>query len=296
MELYQLRYFIKVAEMEHMTFAAKELGLSEPALSRAIRQLEEELGVKLFERRGRNIILTESGNVMLVRSREILRDLAFMQAEVQNVQRESQPVRLVARAAASLIPGLIDAFKKEHPDIVVSIIQNDNHIIRSQEYDLMIGGSILQPPKYTSIVLLDDPFRVLLSKNHPLARKETIMLEELEGENMIGLSPNRYISAVIRQVLEEYHVHVQYQLYSDDPLMIRNLVEYGQGVCILPTFALREVDKKNLCEREIDQRFPELHLVLSWNKDAYQPEAVRIFRKFTKKYFAQMMVKQGSDS
>ena len=57
MELYQLRYFAKVAEMEHMTRAARELNLSEPALSRAIRQLEEELGTKLFERRGRSICL-----------------------------------------------------------------------------------------------------------------------------------------------------------------------------------------------------------------------------------------------
>ncbi len=115
MELYQLRYFVKVAEMEHMTRASKELNLSEPALSRGIRHLEDELGTKLFIRRGRSIVLTESGTLLLSRAREVLKGVDDLQAEVRGVPQLRQPVRLVSRAAASLLPPLLVDFCRENP-------------------------------------------------------------------------------------------------------------------------------------------------------------------------------------
>lgn len=293
MELYELRYFIKVAEMEHMTRAAHELSLSEPALSRVIRKLEEELGVKLFSRRGRSITLTEGGNVLLARSRELLKHAGDIRAELQGVQQLRQPVRLAARAAASVLPELLERFHAANPDVVVSVVQNDNAIIRNQEYDLMIGGSIIQPPKYSSVVLLEDPFRVLLPENHSLAREGAIALKQLEGQDFIGLPPNRFISAIIDQALEAFHVHVRHCIYSDDALMIRNLVERGLGVAIIPAYTLRDIDKQNLCERPISDPFPSLHLVLSWKPGVYQPEPVSRFRKFAIEYFRSLRESEG---
>lgn len=291
MELYQLRYFVKVAEIEHMTRAARELNLSEPALSRTIRQLETELDTKLFERRGRSLVLTESGALLLTRSRDLLMSVGDMQAEVRGVHQRRRPVRLVARAAAGLLPELLEGFCTAHPDIQVSVIQNDNDIIRSQEYDLMIGGSIIQPPKYSSTVLLDDPFTVLLPRDHPLAVQRSIRLEQLNGQAMIGLTPNRFISVTLRQLLEECGVQVENHLYSDDGLMIRNLVERGLGFAILPEFTLRDIDKQNLCELPIEDAIPCLHLVLSWRPDAYHSEAVQTFRRFTIRYFQELVQK-----
>lgn len=288
-ELYELRYFVKVAELEHMTRAAHELNLSEPALSRVIRKLEEELGVKLFTRRGRSIILTESGSVLLSRAHELLRHAGDIRAELQGVQQTHQPVRLASRAAASLLPELLEQFHADSPDVVVNVIQNDNAIIRNQEYDLMIGGTIIQPPKYSSAVLLEDPFRVLVSRHHPLAGEGAIELKRLEGDNFIGVSPNRFIGSIIDQTLETFHVHVKRAVYSDDPLMIRNLVERGLGVAIIPAYTLRDIDKQNLCELAILDPFPSLHLVLSWKPEAYQLEPVRRFRKFVIEYFHRLV-------
>lgn len=287
MELYELRYFVKVAELEHMTRAAHELNLSEPALSRVIRKLEEELGAKLFTRRGRSITLTESGSVLLSRAHELLKYAGDIRSEIQGVQQLHQPVRLASRAAASRLPELLEQFHTAAPDVVVSVIQNDNAIIRNQEYDLMIGGTIIQPPKYSSAVLLEDPFRVLVPKDHPLAGKRAIGLKELDGESFIGVPPNRFIGSVIDQALETFRVHVKYAVYSDDSLMIRNLVERGLGVAIIPAYTFRDIDKQNLCELDILDPFPSLHLVLSWKPDAYQPEPVRRFRKFVIEYFRQ---------
>lgn len=289
MELYELRYFVKVAELEHMTRAAHELNLSEPALSRVIRKLEEELGAKLFVRRGRSIALTESGGVLLARARELLKHAGDIRSEIQGIQQLHQPVRLASRAAASLLPALLEEFHARFPDVVVSVVQNDNAIIRNQEYDLMIGGSIIQPPKYSSAVLLEDPFHILLPKDHPLAGEGAVELKRIEGETFIGIAPNRFIGAIIDQALETFQIHVRRCIYSDDPLMIRNLVERRLGLAILPEFTLRDVDKQNICELSILDPFPSLHLVLSWKPEAYQPEPVRQFRRFTIEYFRQMV-------
>lgn len=289
MELYELRYFVKVAELEHMTRAAHELNLSEPALSRVIRKLEEELGTKLFTRRGRSIVLTESGSVLLARSHELLKHVGDIRAELQGVQQIHQPVRLASRAAASLLPELLERFHADSPDVVVSVIQNDNAIIRNQEYDLMIGGTIIQPPKSSSAVLLEDPFRVLVSRDHPLAGEGAIGLKQLDGDNLIGVPSNRFIGSIIDQSLEAFHVHVKRAVYSDDPLMIRNLVERGLGVAIIPAYTLRDIDKQNLCELSILDPFPSLHLVLSWKPEAYQLEPVRRFRKFVIEYFHRLV-------
>lgn len=161
-----------------------------------------------------------------------------------------------------------------YPEYAVSIVQNDNQMIRNQEYDLMIGGTIIQPPKYSSVVLLDDPFRVWLPKDHPLAGQEQIRMRQLNGQPMVGLAPNRFISAMVSQVLAELDVQVIHRVYSDDPLMIRNLVELGMGFAVMPVFTLREIDKSSLCELPIADPFPCLHLVLSWKPDAYHPEPV----------------------
>ncbi len=288
MELYELRYFIKVAELEHMTRAAHELNLSEPALSRVIRKLEEELGTKLFTRRGRSIVLTESGSALLSRAHELLARAEDIRTELQGIQQICQPVRLASRAAASLLPELLERFHADSPDVVVNVIQNDNAIIRNQEYDLMIGGTIIQPPRSSSAVLLEDPFRVLVPKTHPLAGEGAIELRRLEGDNLIGVSPNRFIGSIIDQTLETFHVHMKRCIYSDDPLMIRNLVERGLGVAIIPAYTLRDIDKQNLCELAILDPFPSLHLVLSWKPETYQLEPVRRFRKFVIEYFRRL--------
>ncbi|MGI6075089.1 MAG: LysR family transcriptional regulator [Pyramidobacter sp.] len=288
MELNQLRYFAKVAELEHMTQASRELNISESALSRSIRQLEEELGTRLFERRGRNIVLTESGALLLSRTYEITRRVGDICAEVRNVHNVHQPVVMVARAAACLLPTMIRDFQIQYPDIAVSVIQNDNHIIASQKYDLMLSGTMMLPPSHSSAVLLDNPFRVLLPREHRLAGQHSVALKQLDGLPFIGLTPNRFISVMVDQALKTQGISVVRHVYSDDALMIRNLVELGLGFSILPKFTFRAQDKQNLCELPISDPFPVLHLVLSWKQNSYYPKSVRRFRAFALDYFGKL--------
>ncbi len=194
-------------------------------------------------------------------------------------------MRLVSRAAASLLPPLLVDFCRENPSIPISVIQNDNDIIRNHEYDLMLGWATIHPSKHSSVVLLDDPFRILLPEDHPLASQSGIYLEQLAGESMIGLTPNRFISTLLSTFFEGLSAPVRRPIYSDDALMIRNLVARGLGFAILPVFALGDDDKQGLREVAILDPIPKLHLTLSWKPEAHHPESVRRFRRFVIDYF-----------
>lgn len=192
---------------------------------------------------------------------------------------------LVAVRRPASCPDLLARFYERNPDIAVSVVQNDNNVIRNQEYDLMIGSTLIHPPKYSSVELVEDPFRVWLPPEHPLAAGEAVRLGDLSGQPMIGLAPNRFISAVLQQVLEQFDVRVRRPIYSDDPLMIRNLVEQGMGFAIVPVYTLQAQDKTGIRELPIAESVPCLRLVLSWKKDAYHPEPVRQLRRFIVEYF-----------
>ena len=230
-------------------------------------------------------MLTESGTLLQTRAGEVLKHVGDIRAELRGVQQERQPVRLVARAAASFLPDLLARFYERNPGVAVSVVQNDNNVIRNQEYDLMIGSTLIHPPKYSSVELVEDPFRVWLPREHPLAAKEAVRLGDLTGQPMIGLAPNRFISVILQQVLEEFNVRVRRPIYSDDPLMIRNLVERGMGFAIVPVYTLQAQDKTGIRELPIAESVPCLRLVLSWKKDAYHPEPVRQLRRFIVEYF-----------
>ena len=118
-----LEYFRKAAKMEHLTKAAEALHIAQPALSRTIRGLEEELGVTLFEREGRNIHLTRDGHILLKHAENFLQEYDEMQKEFADSKNLQQmTVNLAIHPATKLIPSFLAEFRKDHPEAMLEII------------------------------------------------------------------------------------------------------------------------------------------------------------------------------
>lgn len=125
-DLHSLIYFKKVAELQHLTRAAEELRVAQPSLSRTIAGLEAELGVKLFDRVGKGIVLNRNGAILLRHTNSVLRELADAQAELADQEAEgNRTVTISLFAASKLLPQLISDFKAEFPSIRLQIIQHD---------------------------------------------------------------------------------------------------------------------------------------------------------------------------
>lgn len=288
MDLSQLRCFVKVAELQHMTRAAHALSLSQPALSKTIRLLEEEFGVALFERRGKHIYLTDNGRLLLKRAYPLLSQAAALGAELRDSGGgEPAPIRLAARGAASLIPGLITGFRRLYPAARFDLRQDDDVALRNGEYDLLIGVSPMAGGGENSCLLLEEEICAAMPEGHPLAKRRRVTLEELATHPMIGLGGSRMVRTLLQTCLQEVGLAPDYAAECDDILTIRNLVRAGLGCALVPALALAPEDWTGV--RLVPLRNgPKRLITLSWKPDAYLSPTVRAFRAYVLRHFEEL--------
>lgn len=201
MELRHLRYFVAVAEEENVTRAAARLHVSQPPLSRQIRDLEEELGVELFERAAKSIRLTEAGRVFLAEARAVLERAKLAEQTVKALGGGLSGELNVGYAPSltvDILPRALRRFQAEAPKIRVNL-----HDLSTEE--MLVG---LRKDKLDLAMLIDQPARALagleakelfcysvsvaVSPAHPLGRKKYCALKDLAGERLIGYAEEDY--------------------------------------------------------------------------------------------------------
>ena len=202
-ELRHLRYFVAVAEMENVSRAAtQKLHVSQPSLSRQIRDLEEELGVQLLERRAKSVCLTEAGRAFLEKARTILKDTDDAVATVRALgeKRETElHVGDFTLATARLMPGLLRSFQQAMPRVQVKLhdwpVEKNIAGVREGRLQLAI---IIPPLKSNSLdelnfdELVAVSVRLAVSSNHPFAGRKSVSLEDAAQQPFIGLMREEY--------------------------------------------------------------------------------------------------------
>ena len=200
LELRQLRYFVEVAEREHISEAAEHLHVAQSAISRQIANLEEELGAPLFERIGRNVKLTPIGKTFLEHSITALKAIDFAAkqvAEYLDPAKGTIKVGFPTSLASYVLPTVITAFKREYPDVSFHLRQGSYkyliEAVKNRELNLAFLGPL--PPKDELIdatVLFSENIHALLPASHPLAKNKSINLIDLRNDNFV-LFPDGYI-------------------------------------------------------------------------------------------------------
>ena len=247
MELRHLRYFVAVAEEEHMTRAAAKLGIQQPPLSHQIQLLEKELGVQLFFRQSRRIQLTPAGKVFLGDARAIL---ASVDQATQRIQRfdmgEEGSIRLGFTSSASMhqmTPDLVRVFRETYPLITVEIEEGAAHdlinALEQERIDIAFSRSSVKPyPGIASMELLKEDMVIAVPVNHPLTQlpNETIRLKDLCHENFIFYQ--QVNGSGIKESLIEECAKVGFEPRSAQ-IVYRiigalHLVASGLGIAIVP--------------------------------------------------------------
>lgn len=193
--LRQLKAFITVAEYGSFTRAAEALNLTQSALSGLIKELEQNLAVKLFDRTTRQLHLSVSGRHLLPQAQRILNEVASLNIEVDNLKNHHHgqvQIAVSQQLAASALPAMIAAFRREYPDIRVNLldcsVEQVLQLVESNETDFGIGperscGSGVEPE-----LLFTLPFYLVVPPAHRFAARKTVQWAELAGEEMITLS------------------------------------------------------------------------------------------------------------
>ena len=242
MELRQLRYFIEVAERQHVTEAAENLNVAQSAVSYQITKLEEELGVKLLERVGRNIKVTQIGHVFLQYAKKSLKTLEEGKEKVDEYldpQAGIIKIGYPTSLARYWLPNVISAYKKDVPNVNFHLRQgsyaNLIDAVKNGEIDLAFLGPV--PTRDSELIaktLFIENIVALLPDNHPLAEQKSLYLNDL-GTDPFVLFPSGYVLRNIAvEICHQAGFEPSIASEGEDMDALKGLVSAGIGVSLLP--------------------------------------------------------------
>jgi LysR family transcriptional regulator, benzoate and cis,cis-muconate-responsive activator of ben and cat genes len=243
-ELRHLRYFVAVAEMENVSRAALKLHVSQPALSRQIRDLEDELGFSLLERTAKSVRLTDAGRAFLDNARALLQnaDEAVTKARaVASAEPTELPIGYSPTPTAEILPKTLRAFQRAMPSVHVKLHDWSNKDILDGIRDGRLQLGLIVPPMKASALhdlrfeeLFHERVSVAVAPQHPFARRRAIPIAEVAAEPLIGLIredyPNYYdyLSIIFSKLKQKPRVVEEHDSFSG----IISAVEAGTGVAI----------------------------------------------------------------
>lgn len=246
LELRQLQYFVQVAKLQHVTKAAEALHVAQSAVSRQIHRLEEELGVRLFMQKGRNVQLTPIGQLFLRRAEAILSDLDRAVMEIQEfLDPEVGEIRLgfPHSLGIHLIPQVVAAFRKLHPNVKFRFRQGMFASLIRDVVEAEVDLAFISPypdknEQVTGEVVLTEELFAILPENHPLALENSIRLSDLKDENFVLFNAGYSLRLLVVDACKEAGFTPKIALESEETDTIRGLVAAGMGVSLLPEMAL----------------------------------------------------------
>lgn len=291
MELLQLQYFRTVAGLEHMTKAAEQLHIAQPALSKTIARLEQELGVPLFDRANRQIRLNHFGKAYLAKVEAALSLLEEGRKEVTDMAGlERGTIRIATNALTRLTPA-IAAFRELYPDIRFRI----NQIAPAESYriedlleqgnaDLGFGPLTSHKPTIRERPVLQTEVFLAVPHGHRFEHLSNIALEQAANEPFIEYKPGHPFREVNDEISHRAGIQRTIVCEVEEPAALVNLVQAGLGVAFVPGCKGDEVSQYTL----LPIRGPDNRRAFSmlWNEARYLPQAVRAFQRFLVEYYA----------
>lgn len=266
MNLNQLRVFCEVLERGGFTRAAEALYLTQPAVSRQIRELERQYGVELFEQIGKRIHPTEAGETLYSYAKEIFHLVDDLEVEINRLKGlKSGHLRLAASATAGtyLLPPLLGHFKRQYPGVEVTLeIHNsqevEQRLILHQRIDLGVTERPVSEEALLSEAFDSDELVVIVSPDHPFAGKQMVFSNELEGERFIL----REVGSGTRMLLEEefarVNVKVRPVMELGSTAAVKQAVAAGLGISIVSSRSIRLEVEAGLLKT---LRCPDMNLI-----------------------------------
>ena len=194
MELFQLKYFLTVARFEHVTKAAESLHVAQPAVSQAIRHLEEELDVSLFDRENHHIALNSNGKYLQNRLLPIMSALDSLPEDLKEASLQNHPViHMNLRSASAIITNCIIAYRAIHPEIRFKLSQKPEDPTADYFISAVRCDTELLPSQH---VLFEEDFYLAVPANSKLASHPSVKLEKTANESYVSLESNRPLRTI----------------------------------------------------------------------------------------------------
>jgi LysR family hydrogen peroxide-inducible transcriptional activator len=251
MEFHQLRYFCAVAEAGSFSRAAEQSHVSQPSLSQQIMKLEDELGTRLFDRLGRSVRLTETGQAFLPRARAVLRELEAARGDVAEQKDSvggSVTIGVIPTVAPYFLPQRLTWFSRKFPQVRLTVVEEITPVlldqVRASKVDLAILALPIRGHEFETFPLLAERLFAALPPGHKLAKRPSLSLKDLRAQPFLLLRDGHCFRDTAVAACDRARLHPQIVFESGQFSSLLSMVGAGMGVSIVPEMA---VDKKSRC-------------------------------------------------
>ncbi len=288
--LNQLYYFSKLAEVQHYTNAAEELAISQPSLSHAINSLEKELGTKLFVKQGRGVVLTKYGQIFKEYVDDALHTLDTGVKKVRTMTGQTEGIVELAyiyTLGSGFVPRLVGDFIRTHEELKVHFhftVGNTSEIIqglKEDRFDLAFCSMAERESDIQFTPVGRENLVVVVPHGHPLSYKNSVDLEQVAAYPQIFYTKNSGLRPVVDRMFEQARVNPQIAYEIEEDGSMAGLVAQNFGIAVMPEIpilSLLDVDVLTL--RNQNQR---RYIYMAQAKERYRPPLVQKFAEYVKR-------------
>ncbi|GCF95718.1 LysR family transcriptional regulator [Enterococcus florum] len=292
MNLRQLEYFLALAETEHMTKAAKQLQTSQPNISHAMSTLEQELGVSLFKKNGRNIFLTKNGRLFYSYVAPSLQEI-YKGQKVLNSLANPVPGEIhfgfIYTVGSKLAPGIIKRFKNQevHQNVQFEFYQGNSkqivEMLKEGIIDVGVCSKVKNDPEIQFSVFAKEELVVVVPDDHPLAEKDAVFLEETIKYPVIYYTKESGLRPHLDSIMNDLDIHPKIEYELDEDHSVLGFVESDFGIAFMPS--IPSISSYGVKKLRILDRLPERYLYLATKRENLHTPIIRDFWDFCRNEF-----------
>ncbi|KRB51914.1 LysR family transcriptional regulator [Rhizobium sp. Root708] len=285
--LRQIQYFVAVAEQGSVTRAAQNLSISQSSVTEALKELETDLGVELFDRHPRGLTITHNGHQFLRHATKILASVSDARTSFsgkQNEQSGKLNIGVTSLVAGYVLSDLLARYRRACPGVDVSAIEDNGgyleHLLVGGELDVavMVISNLRDRMALQAEILETSPYRLWLPMGHPLVSADIISVADIAREPLIMLTVDE-IEENTGKLLSALGArpHVAFRTRSVEA--VRSLVATGAGVALLPDLVYRpwSLEGDRIESRDVSGSLPVVQVGMVWRKGSSLPQAARDF-------------------
>ncbi|TNC91700.1 hydrogen peroxide-inducible genes activator [Thalassolituus sp.] len=285
MTLTELKYIVTVAQERHFGRAAEKCFVSQPTLSVAIKKLESELGVAIFERSKSSVTVTPLGEKIVTQAQRVLEESRTIRDIATAGQDQlSSPLKLGAifTIGPYLFPHLVPLLHKQAPTMPLYLEENYTGVLRKQlrdgELDAIIVALPFTEPDVVTHPLYEENFVVVLPRDHEWSKQESVAAEQLVDEDLLMLGEGHCFRDQVFEhcpaLHRKHHSRLGSVLEGSSLETLKHMVATGLGITVLPESAIGNMDESLLCIRPFKEPAPYRTVAMAWRASFPRGQAI----------------------
>ena len=274
--LKQFRYFLAVAESDSVAAASRMLNIAQSAITKSVMELEDSVGLILFERSPKGMRLTPEGHRFLVKARRVIGAVAEATrggAEGAAPLAGSLSIGVTSLVAGYYLSELFARFRRTCPAVQLQVVEDQppflKHLLINGELDIaiMVSNALGEPQALSAETLTRSPNRVWMAADHPLAAQSEVSLPDIAAQDLVVLQADR-IEVLMRRVWARHQLKPRTLLRTSSLEAVRSLVGVGAGLAVLPDFLYRPwtLDAEHVEVRTLRDAVPTVDVGLVWRR------------------------------